>query len=84
MIQRPLRKVREIRGHKKLSPPEVVLKNLFLALLALQPALSTLFVPRKPANRISRIIADRDPVSISDRDDDLIGHHRYYGRATRP
>jgi hypothetical protein len=60
------------------------LKNLFIALLALQPAVSTLFAPRKPANGISKIIADRDAASMSDPDYDLIGHHRYYGRATRP
>lgn len=60
------------------------MKNLFIALLALQPAVKILFIPTKRAGGNPKLIADRDPPGTSDVEYDLIGHHRYYGRAARP
>jgi hypothetical protein len=59
-------------------------KSLFIALLALQPAVKILFVPRKSESRIPKLLADGDAAGNSDFEYGLIGHHRYYGRAARP
>jgi hypothetical protein len=61
------------------------LKNLFIALLALQPAAKILFIPGKPEGGIiPKLLADGAAAGNSELEHELIGHHRYYGRAARP
>ena len=60
------------------------MKHLFIALLALQPAVKILLIPKKPEGRIPKLLVDGAAASSSELVDELIGHHRYYGRAARP
>ena len=61
------------------------MKNLFIALLALQPAVKILLIPRKPEGGIiPKLLADGAEPDNCELEHELIGHHRYYGRAARP
>ena len=60
------------------------MKHLFIALLALQPAVKIQFIPGKPEGRIPKLLADGAAAANSELEHELIGHHRYYGGAARP
>jgi hypothetical protein len=60
------------------------LKNLFIVLLALQRAVKIALIPEKPEGRIPKLLADGAVAGNSELEYELIGHHRYYGRAARP
>jgi hypothetical protein len=60
------------------------LKHLFIALLALQPAVKILLIREKPERRIPKLLADGAAASNSELEYELLGHHRYYGSAARP
>ena len=60
------------------------MKHLFIALLALQPAVKILLIPKKPEGRIPKLLVDGGAADNSELEQELTGHHRYYGRAARP